>query len=191
MTLPRRILAEKRRIVIPLVVALLANVAVYLLVVRPLRVKSETAADRAAAAATTRQAAERDATAARALVTGKARADQELAKFYADVLPADLAAARRLTYARLPALARQANVKYTQRSSEVATDNKNSKLGRLRTRMTLEGDYTALRQFIYDLETTPEFIIIDDVTLSETEQNRPLMLAVELSTYYRQGANGA
>ncbi len=191
MTLARRILTEKRPVVIPLVVALLVNVAAYALVVRPLKEKSETAADRAASAATNRQAAERDAAAARALVTGKTRADEELAKFYSSVLPPDLAAARRLTYARLPALARQANVKYTQRSSEVALPEKDSKLGRLRTRMTLEGDYEALRQFIYDLETTPEFIIIDDVTLSESEQNRPLMLAVELSTYYRQGANGA
>jgi hypothetical protein len=40
------------------------------------------------------------------------------------------------------------------------------------------------------LETTPEFIIIDDLTLSESEANKPLNLTLELSTYYRLGANG-
>ena len=39
-----------------------------------------------------------------ALVTGKSRADQELSTFYDKVLPADLSAARRLTYATLPKL---------------------------------------------------------------------------------------
>jgi hypothetical protein len=191
MTLARRILAEKRPLIVPLVLALLANVAVYALVVRPLKIKSETAADRAASAAGVRQAAERDAAAARALVTGKTRADEELATFYGRVLPPDLAAARRMTYARLPALARKVNVKYDQRTSEAAPGDRNARLGRLRTHMTLEGDYNGLRQFIYELETTPEFIIIDDVTLSQSDPNKPLTLALELSTYYRQGANGA
>ena len=30
--------------------------------------------------------------------------------------------------------------------------------------MMLEGDYESVRQFLYELETTPEFIIVDDVT---------------------------
>ena len=32
--------------------------------------------------------------------------------------------------------------------------------------MVLQGDYESLRQFIYALESAPEFVIIDDVTLS-------------------------
>ena len=41
-------------------------------------------------------------------------------------------------------------------------------------------------------QTDPEFefIIIDDLTLSEGEANKPLSLTLELSTYYRLGANG-
>jgi len=56
--------------------------------------------------------------------------------------------------------------------------------------MVLQCDYESFRQFIYELETTPEFIIIDDLTLSESEANKPLNLTLELSTYYRLGANG-
>ena len=32
-------------------------------------------------------------------------------------------------------------------------------------RMVLQGDYENLRQFIFELESAPEFVIIDDVTL--------------------------
>jgi Tfp pilus assembly protein PilO len=191
MSLARRIVSEKRGILIPLLVALLVNIAVYALVVYPLGVKSATAAERAAAAAVARQAAERDMASADALVKGKARADQELATFYEKVLPSDSDQARRITYARLPALARKANMKFTQRRTENDTQNqKDSQLGRVRTQMVLEGDYHSVRQFLYELETTPEFIIVDDVTLAQAEASRPLQLTVEVSTYYRQARSG-
>ena len=51
MTLLQRILREKRPVIMPLFVALLVNIAVYALVVRPLGVRSATAADRAETAA--------------------------------------------------------------------------------------------------------------------------------------------
>jgi len=190
-TLLKRILIEHRSIVAPLAIALLVNVGVYALVVYPLGVKSAGAADRAIAAANSRKAAERDQAAAGALVTGKSNAEQELSTFYDKVLPADLAAARRMTYARLPALARQANVKYAERRFEVDQAPKTARLGHLRIRMVLQGEYEGLRQFIYELETTPEFVVIDDVTLSQDEANKPLTLMLELSTYYRVSASGA
>jgi Tfp pilus assembly protein PilO len=189
-SLARRILGDTRAFVIPLVLGLLINVAVYALVVYPLRVKSETAADRAVTAATARQAAQRDQASAQSLVTGKTQADHELATFYEKVLPSDHAAARRMTYARVPALAKKANVKYDQRSEEVEDKDKNTRFGRLRTRVVLQGDYESLRQFIYELETTPDFIIVDELALTQNEPDKPLTLSVTLSTYYRQGANG-
>jgi len=190
-TLLKRILIEKRGLIVPLALALLINVGVYALVVRPLELKSLNAVDRAAAAASARTSAEREASAARALVTGKAQAERELATFYQKVLPPDLTAARRSTYTRLPELAHKANVRFSQRTSEVDVAEKNPRFGRLHTRMVLEGDYDGLRRFIYELETTPEFIVIDDVTLTQGESGKALTLTVELSTYYRKGANGA
>lgn len=191
MTLLKRIFVDKRSLVVPLVLALLVNIGVYGLVVYPLGVKSAGAADRATAAGSALKAAERDQVVARALVSGKSHAEQELTTFYNKVLPADLPAARRMTYARLPALARKTDVKYEERRFEVDQATKTAKLGHLRIRMILQGEYEGLRQFIYELETTPEFIIIDDVALSQGEVNRPLTLTLELSTYYRLGANGA
>ena len=191
MTLGRRVLHENRRYLWPLVAALLLNVAVYGLVVYPLGVKSATAVERAAAAADVRAAAERDMAAAAALVAGKSTAEQELAIFYQKVLPPTLDAARRLTYAKLPALARKANVKFEERRSDIDQQQKNSRLGRLQTRIVLEGDYESLRQLLYELETTPEFLIVDDVSVLQPDANKPLTLTLNVSTYYRLAGNGA
>jgi len=190
MTLLRRIAAEKRASVLPLALAILVNIFVYALVVYPLGVKSAGAADRALAATNAVRAAERDYANARALVTGKSRAEQELATFYQKVLPPDQSSARRLTYASLPALAKKTNVKYLQSRYEPDPQQEKQRFGRLHIRMVLQGEYENLRQFIYEVESAPEFVIIDDVTLTQGEPGKPLTLALELSTYYRHGANG-
>ena len=191
MTLLRRILVEKRPLIIPLAVAIIVNVAVYVLVVYPLGVKQAGALNRATVAATARRVAEQELASARALIEGRSRAQQELATFYDKVLPADLTAARRMTYASLPTLARKTNVTFAERRTEVDQANeKDSRLGRLQIRMILQGDYESLRQFIYELESAPEFVIIDDVTLAQNDPAKPLTLTVELSAYYRLGPNG-
>ena len=189
MTLLQRVLREKRAILVPLFVGLLANVAAYALVVRPLGVRSATAADRAVAARASLATAERDLEAARDLVAGKTLAEQELSTFYDKVLPADLSAARRMTYAALPALARRANVRY-EASRSAIEPVKDQRLGRLRISMVLEGDYEDFRQFIYELETTPAFVIIDNVTLAQGNPEGPLAVSLELSAYFRMGMNG-
>ena len=192
MPLWKRILIEKRAVIAPLVIALLANVAAYALWVYPLGVKSATAVDRAAAAAQSLKAAEQDLANARALVTGKSRAEQEIATFYDQVLPADFSSARRLTYTTLPSLARKANVKMLERREEIDKTQKDARLGILHIQTQWEGDYEGLRRFIYELESDPAFVIIDDVQIIQQEATKPLNLRLTLSTYYRQGqgANG-
>jgi hypothetical protein len=81
MTLLKRILAEKRPIVIPLAAIIAANVFVYGVIVRPKAQQQTATVGRANAAAASRAAAEREMAAARALVEGKSRATQELATF--------------------------------------------------------------------------------------------------------------
>jgi hypothetical protein len=185
-----RVVAEHRTLVVTLAAVLAVNVAVYALAVRPLGAKSAGAANRAATAAAALAAAERELAMARALVEGKTHADEELSAFYERVLPADLAAARRLTYASLPALARRTNVKYEERRTEIEDPDKDSRLGHLRIRMVLKSDYENFRNFIYQLESAPEFVILDDVTLTETEGSGPLTITLNLSTYFRLKPNG-
>lgn len=190
MTLWKRILVEKRALIIPLALGVIVNIAAYVLVVYPLGVRSVGAADRAAATAQTLKAAERDIAGARTLVAGKSRADEELATFYDKVLPSDQSAARRLTYASLPALARKANVKFLDRRTDVEPPAKDTRLGLLKMRTQFQCDYESFRQFIFELESAPEFVIIDDVTISQNDLAKPLTLTLQLSTYYRLGANG-
>ena len=190
MNLLPRIVLERRAVIITIVAAALVNIGVYAFVVYPLYARTVGATDRASAAATALRQAEQEEASAKALVASKSRSDEELKTFYQKVIAPDLPSARRLTYARLPALARKANVKYDQGHFEVDSALKGP-LGRLHIRMVLQGEYGNIRQFLYQLETSPEFVIIDDVTLAQTESNRPLSLAIELSTYYRRGANGS
>ncbi len=190
MMLSKRILREKRSLVIPLALGAILNMAAYGLIVYPLGVKSVGAAGRAAAAARTLKAGEQEVAAARALVTGRSRAEQELSTFYDKVLPADLSAARRLTYASLPALARKTSVTFLDRQTASDPPAKDSRIGVLRVRTRLQGDYGNLRQFIFELESAPEFVIIDDVALAQSDVSKPLTLTLQLSTYYRLGANG-
>ena len=190
MTLWKRILLEKRAMIVPLALGVALNIGAYALWVYPLGVKSAGAADRAAVATRSLQAAEGEFAAARELVQGKARADQELSTFFDKVLPADLAAARRLTYAALPTLAKKANVKLVSRRFDVEAPEKNARLGLLKVHTQWQCDYESFRQFVYALESAPPFVIIDDVTLTQSDPARPLTLTLELSTYYRLGANG-
>jgi Tfp pilus assembly protein PilO len=190
-TLWKRILVEKRPFIVPLALALLINIGVYAFVVYPLGVKITGAAMRAQQATASLKAAEADFAAARALVTGTTRADEELATFYDKVLPSDFSSARHLTAATIPQLARKSNVKFAERRTEVDDhDVKKTGLARLAIHVVLEGDYEKLRRFLYELESSPEFVIIDAVALSQGDQTKPLNLAVDLSTYFRLGGNG-
>jgi len=187
----RRIIAERRRLAVLLATVLLANVAAYIFVVRPLAQSSRSAGARASAAARAASEAEGERTIARALVSSKLHVDEELSAFYRNVLPAGQAEAARMTYARLPALARQCNVRYERRHQAVALD-KDTRLGVLTIRMELQGEYEGLREFIYRLESAPEFVIVDDVALTERDASQPLTLVISLSTYFRPaGTNGA
>jgi hypothetical protein len=185
----RRILVENRGAAIAIVLGLLANLLLYILVVRPLQAKSTGAADRAAAAATTLRNAQRELAQADGLVKGKARADEELDAFYKKVLPSDMTAARRMTYASLPALARKSGVRYEQRTTSVDVVDREGRLEKMSIRMVLDGEYDNLRQFIYALETAPDFVIIDDVTLVESQGEEAVRLTIDLSTYYRLAPN--
>src|SRR5262245_1379048 len=181
----RRIVQEKRTVILPLGIALALNVFAYAVIVRPLEVKSAGAADRARQSAAALTAAEKELASARSLVGGKSEADQELTAFYQKVLPADLTSARRLTYSSLPELARKTGIRYEARTAFKDESKKDTKLGHMKLTMLLQGDYRNIRQFIYELESAPNFIIIDDLTITQKSGNEPQTLQINMSTYFR------
>jgi Type II secretion system (T2SS), protein M subtype b len=187
----RRILRERRTIILPLAGMAVLNAAVYLLVVYPLSLRVSATEGRQTFAARQLAAAEREYAAARAMLTSKDRADAELRTFYGEVLPADLAGARRITYARLAQLAREADLSYDRRSYEPNANYEGS-LQKVRITMVLEGEYRNVRRFIHALETAPEFVVIEEMSLTEgTDANAPLTLTLELATYFRAEGNGS
>jgi hypothetical protein len=185
MTQFRRVLAEKRGLIYPLVAAVLLNAALFIAVVYPLSLKVANGERDALAAANARKAAQAEYDAARATVTGKAAADSELKKFYSAVLPPDLSAARRIVYAQMDKLASAANVTPGRRDLEESQE-RGSDLGKLTATVVLMGEYRNIRRFIHDLETTPDFMILENVALSQgAERDRGLTVIVKVATYFR------
>ena len=187
-----RVLTEKRRVVVPLVIAVLANVLLYAVVVFPLGRQVASAEAEANTQHDLLNRARQDHRAAKATVAGKQQADSALQKFYKDVLPPSGSAARTLTYARLSQLAEQANVRLEQ-GQNTQTQEKGSALTKSTTVYTLAGEYRNVRRFIYALETTPEFVVLENVTLTspgEQAQTRGLSMRLEIATYYRSGYVG-
>ena len=181
----RRASAEHRRLVIPIAVAFAVNLLVYALVVYPLAQRVANVEQRDQAAEQALALARMEHAQASGTLTGKARASAELATFYTDVLPQDLAGARRLTSLRLAQLARESNLQH-ERASYNPTIETDSTLTRLQIQMVLSGAYADMRDFIYQLEAAPEFVVIDNVHLAEgSEGSGSLVVTLDLSTYYR------
>ena len=187
MPLVRRVVQEHRRVVMPLLAALVINVLLYAFVVYPLSDRVANVAQREQTAEAELQAARREHAQASGALTGKAQASAELATFYGDVLPQGLTGARRLTYLRLAQLARDSNLRL-ESSRAADTLERGSTLSQLAIQMQLWGSWDDIRSFLYQLETAPEFVVIDNVELAEGGEGGELALNLNLSTYYRDGS---
>jgi Tfp pilus assembly protein PilO len=189
-TTARRVLVEKRRVIWPIVAGVVVNVLLFLLVVFPLSRKVAGGEAEAQAAATALADARKDYAAARATVTGKITTDAELKKFYKAVLPPDYSAARRITFLKIAQLARQMNLRLDRRNYDESQE-RGSELAKLTTTASLSGEYRDIRRFIYALETSPDFLVVENVALSQAgERQRGLNVTVQMATYYRAGGNG-
>lgn len=186
--LVRRVVAEHRRLVLGLGIAVLVNALVYTFVVYPLSDRVANVAERERAAEQALGQAKAGHDQASGTLTGKSRAASELTTFYQDVLPQDLVGARRLTYLRLARLARESGLDY-QRASYAPVVESGSTLTRLQIQLVLSGTYADMRTFIYQLETAPEFVVIDNVHLAEgADDGGSLVVTLDLSTYFRNAA---
>ena len=180
-----RIMADHRRWLIPVGIVLVINLIVLIAVVMPMRRSAESGTSQAEQSAAALNAAIADLKDAEATRDGQSQASKDLERFYGEVLPQDIASARRLTQLKLAQMARSHDVTL-QRGNTVPEDLRDSPLERLKVRCALAGDWEDIRQFIYDIETGPDFMVIDHVALAEGENaNAPLSLLLEISTYYR------
>ncbi len=180
-----RILREHRRPLVVLAIVLAANLVAYAAVVYPLSSRVADASRRAEAADAALRGARAELAAAQAVATGKSRAEAELATFYGEVLPRSLSAASRSTYLTIAQLARKTNLRSTgwQGSEEYP---QGSDLGAWKIDVKLEGSYENIRRFVYELETTPTFVVIEQMSIVHgVDESQPLALSLALSTYFR------
>jgi Tfp pilus assembly protein PilO len=183
----RRVAFEYRRALIVIGVLLVANILIFAGYVYPLSQRVANIEQRDRTAEQSLRAARAEQAQAAGTLTGKDRASAELATFYNDVLPQNLTGARRLTHLRLPQLARQSGLRYV-RSQYEAVEERDKNLDVLRISMILSGSYADVRTFIHALETAPEFVVIDNVSLAEDDpDDGTLVVTLRLSTYYRGG----
>ena len=180
----RRVLAEKRLPVWIVAATMAADAALYSLVVYPSSRARALAEQRAAQAESALDVARRDLAAAEAALAGTTEAASAVETFYMDVLPRDLADARARISLRLADLAVQHGLVMEQRSTMPEHDGE-SRLGRLRMTMRLEGDYRNLRRFVYALETGAEFLVIEEIALRDGgRDDAAQVLTIGLATYY-------
>ncbi|MGE0122999.1 MAG: GspMb/PilO family protein [Vicinamibacterales bacterium] len=187
--LARRVVAEHRAWLWPLGLLVVANLLALGLAVVPMSRSVEAAEARAQQATVEARDAAAALKAATATRDGRDAAARELAVFYRDVLPTDVSAARRLLQLRLAQLARQHDVTFA-RANATPESIRGSSLARLRVQAELVGRYDDVRAFLYALETAGDFVIVDSIVLTEGEgPSSPLNLTLNVSTYYRAGAD--
>ena len=190
MTDLRRIVSENRRAVWIIAAALIVNAALYAFVVYPLsqRVYDE---EREAGEATRALVDARRAFAdAKGTVSGKKQADSELQRFYGEVLPRDLSGARRTLFPRVEQLARNSNLADVTGRWEQDAQGQGD-LRRLALTVNLTGDYTNIKQFIHEIETATEFMVLESVSVRQIQgESNDLTVTATVATYYRDGGHG-
>jgi len=194
MSLPGRIFRERRRVIVPLLVFLLANAAGlgYVFWLQQSMDAAQASRDKALAELTLARKNKKDAEGQKG---SKELAEVELRKFYGEVLPKDLPAALNVLNFWLSRVASTAHVSY--RAGSYDHDQvRDSRLTRVTGDITLSGDYANVRRFLYELETSQEFIIIEKVQLSQPNAaqggNAQLEVALTVATYFvTQAQQGA
>lgn len=186
MSLWPRIYAERRRVLLPLIIAAVVNVAILLLAVVPLGrsvTAAETAAETAALNLATARQAERQARNAEA---SRQRADTELQRFYSEVLPDGFAVAARATNRWLQQAARDAGVTYLG-SNFSWEEVRDTSLSRAYSTVNLRGRYQDIREFLHSVETASEFLVVERVDLAQPSSQAStgaLDVAVIVSTFF-------
>lgn len=182
--LVRRVLHEHRRWIWPLGVLLGVNALAVVLGVLPMSRAVASAEQRAAAATADARVAASELADASAARDGRDTATRELASFRTEVLPKSVGDARRLLQLKVAQLSRTHDITFA-RSIATPEGIRGSQLGRLQATIELVGRYRDVRQFLYELETSTDFVIVDSIVLSEGEDaSSPLDLTLSLSTYF-------
>ena len=82
-------------------------------------------------------------------------------------------------------MARMHGLHYT-RAASVPVVPRDSQLTQLKIELELAGSYSGIRSFVHSLETSPEFVVLENVALSQgQERDQRLNVVLRLATYFR------
>lgn len=181
-------------IILPLAILIIANVTVLALLVLPGERRVTSMTERVEQSRHEAALAQLTLTKVKDQKTSKALAEQQLKKFYEEILPADSRQAQNMTNFALERLARESGVieKNGQTNYEPV---KESRLEHWTSRVVLDGSYQNIRRFLYALEMAQPFVVIEKVELSPSNesgmatgtQGNTIEVTLEISTYYLVG----
>ncbi|MBP7778999.1 MAG: hypothetical protein KA371_17925 [Acidobacteria bacterium] len=181
----RRVLQEHRAWIWPLAVVLGLNTLAMVFGILPMSRAVAASETRALEASADAAAAGAELVAATSARAGRDTATRELGIFQKDILPGGVAEARRLLQLKIAQLARAHDVTFARSIASPETI-RGSQLARLQASIELVGRYPDVRQFLYELETSNDFVIVDSIVLAEGEDaSSPLNLTLVISTYFR------
>jgi Tfp pilus assembly protein PilO len=183
----RRIYVERRSVILPLFILLIGNVALLALAVLPLSGSVASLHGDALNATTAMLKARTIDQQAKDARGSKERADQELKKFYGEILPATPAGARKVM-SFLERTADESGLKF-QNSHVEESEIKDSRLERMSAKITLVGDYQNIRKYLYAIETAQQFVVVERVGLSQAADLRSsnsgrLEVTLDVATYF-------
>jgi hypothetical protein len=191
MSLWRRILVERRTVVIPVAVLLAINVVVLIAVVLPLQQSVASAQEEVYASSMALTAAKAEEKRAEHAAAQGTQADRDLRQFYAEILPVDFIRARDGVQFWVASTARSLGLQHTGIETSRPTEVRDSRLRRVTAKFTLRGDYNNIRRFIYAVEAAEEFLIIERVQLAQPGVQQPtstiLEVDLDLATYFVGG----
>ena len=183
----RRILTERRTLVLPLIAAFVVNIGALILGVLPLRQAVKSAEDASVTAhlsLASAKLADKNAKDARA---GKDRADSEMKKFYTEILPRTFQESVTITRFWLEKTARESRVSLRTGSYTEKLMPEPSTLVRVTGKATLVGEYADIRRFLYEVETAEQFVVIESLDLSTAgtvQSGNMLEVSLDIATYY-------
>ena len=185
MTLLRRILAENRIAVTFISASLLGTIVFYLGGVYPLERRVNQTRELKSGISKALDDAKNRSVRTRAGLEQERVTINDLDRFYDEILPENLSVARDITYVSLAELAAKNSLVMERRNGQSVVGEFDG-LVRLQTNMLLAGQWSDIRSFIEAIEDGSDFLVIEDIVLSQREDmSVPLTLRIEVATYYR------
>ena len=180
----RRIFDERKRVLLPLVIVVVASIGVLVLGVFPLRA-AVTAAESGATQATLQLGeARREHREAERALASLETADNDLRRFYTAVLPRDLPTAQKTMNLWVTEAARDAGLEFEGSQFDWG-EVRESTLSRALSRITLQGSYASIRRFLHAMEMAEEFVVVESVELmQQADEGGALEVSLIVSTYF-------